>query len=36
VTLLILQPKASADAAPATPAARLVIGPGSIGAVGSF
>jgi len=36
VTLLLLQPKASADAAPATPAARLVIGPGSIGAVGSF
>jgi hypothetical protein len=36
VTLLILQPKASPDAAPATPAARLVIGPGSVGAVGTF
>jgi len=36
VTLLVLQPKASGDAAPATPAARLVIGPGSIGAVGRF
>lgn len=36
VTLLILQPKATPDASPATPAARLVVGPGSIGAVGSF
>ncbi|HEX8789644.1 MAG TPA: hypothetical protein VF765_01745 [Polyangiaceae bacterium] len=36
VTLLILQPKASADASPATPAARLVVGPGSIGALGTF
>ncbi len=36
VTLLRLQPKASPDAAPATPAAQLVIGPGSIGAVGRF
>lgn len=38
VTLLILQPKASGDTAPAAspPTARLVVGPGSIGAIGSF
>lgn len=36
VTLLVLQPKATPDAAPAAPAARLVVGPGSIGAVGTF
>jgi hypothetical protein len=36
VTLLIVQPKASADAAPATASASLVVGPGSVAAVGRF
>lgn len=35
VTLLLLQPKAS-EASPAAPSASLVLGPGSIGAAGSF
>jgi hypothetical protein len=35
VTLLVLQPKA-ADATPAGPAASLVVGPGSIAALGRF
>lgn len=36
VTLLVLQPKASGEAGATALAARLVVGPGSIGAVGSF
>jgi hypothetical protein len=36
VTLLLLQPKTSSDAAAAAPSASLVVGPGSIGAVGRF